>query len=290
MLLNEGEVVAKIESQYGSLLDSCNALHDVAIEIASSAVDQNDLPEFADELTKCAYAGLYAKACKQFRSIVLLCSNGLTEDAATIVRTLFETMVNLYFVLKPDYEYSNGGKKWNINSSSFDRRLRAQLYFAHTKYAFEKSARQLANLICPVSEREQANRHLDQLISDCNSELSAEWVERYRRGVKTCSGLDLRQLAENLGFSDVFYQKVYSLFSSEVHGTDIFNYVTPHESQKLVSVDLQPRVDRLPKVMYAAFVCFLHSVQIVNKECELEKDDELLACAKRCEGGFESVT
>ncbi len=49
-------------------------------------------------------SGLLLKALKTYRSIELLCSHGLAEDAAVLNRSLFEVVLPILFILQKDSE------------------------------------------------------------------------------------------------------------------------------------------------------------------------------------------
>jgi len=76
--------------------------------------------------------GLFAKSSKQLRAIMVLCERGLTSDAETIARNLFESLLAIQFLLKPRLTLLENGKRIQPDKKKpLARSFRASLYDAH---------------------------------------------------------------------------------------------------------------------------------------------------------------
>src|SRR5262245_19003259 len=76
--------------------------------------------------------GLYAKACKQFRGIIILGERGFGGEVTVLTRSLFETTLALNFILNENVTLKKDGKHFNPDPSRpLTTDLRALLYGAY---------------------------------------------------------------------------------------------------------------------------------------------------------------
>src|SRR4051794_29878373 len=61
--------------------------------------------------------GLYAKACKQFRGIIILGERGFGDEVTVLTRSLFETTLALNFILNESITLKRDGKDFNPDPS-----------------------------------------------------------------------------------------------------------------------------------------------------------------------------
>jgi hypothetical protein len=83
--------------------------------------------------------GLYAKACKQFRTIILVGEAGFAGEMTVLTRSLFETALALEFLMRERVVLKREGSEVDIDPSRpLTTDFRAQLYAARVAFVTEK--------------------------------------------------------------------------------------------------------------------------------------------------------
>jgi len=226
MLPEEAEAKAYIQHRHRAALDGMSQLHTLAVS-ALTPFRTTTKPGF-DETVHLVSLALYVKACKQFRSIQLLCEAGLGADANAVTRNLFETAIALAFVLRARIRLKRGGKPVpKVKGRPFGRRLRARLFLAHV--AFEKQ-RTLDEWSRTPGLKRSAKSKIDativaQGVVEAEGAIGKEWTDQLRKG-KSYSGLTLKELVQSLRLGQI-YATLYRAGSWSVHGgADIGQFVT----------------------------------------------------------------
>ncbi len=175
------------------------------------------------EVKNAAYA-LDIRLCRQFRSVIELCTRGEARDATVLSRVMFENLLALEFVLRPRISlkpYRRRGRKSNP-PSSMPRLLRARLYW--TYYGLRWEVLRSRN-----DKKPGAKRHTRQLASQVpkdvldhyESLIGSEWVERFKRSPRTYSGLSVSELAQAIDpMYARWYSIIYAIQSDAVHASN----------------------------------------------------------------------
>ena len=182
--------------------------------------------------------------CKQalirFRSIIALCEMGHVEDADVLVRALFETVMAVRFILKPKKRVSACSSQLCAElavlppiprNGTMD--FRAKLYAASEPIKLDKLLRRF--LTKPGMKRMTTQKHRERIadvVSDVESDIGSEWVERIRK-TKSYSGIQqVRLLAEYCGLLK-FWDSVYELQSGRAHGAGAVDLFYGRSTDKL---------------------------------------------------------
>jgi hypothetical protein len=96
-LPGEAKLRRTVVADLGAEFAFCGKVLSFGVDLPDPAViNQRRLK--ADTVT--AAIGLYTKACLSYKGIVGLCEAGLDRTAAPVNRSLFETLLNLTFLLR----------------------------------------------------------------------------------------------------------------------------------------------------------------------------------------------
>lgn len=216
---------------------------DFASRIFSFWMDQSredwlrasELPPLVQYLTRL----LDIQNCRQFRSVIGLSSAGEALNAGVIARSLYETTLKLFFLIKPDFSIAvvpledkrssepkpNGWRaarpadKNRARQQTLDREFRAKLVYAHSLFADEKELIALAAEY-PALTATGPNKaeQFSERAAEMEKQIGLEWTYILRNPPKTYSGLKIVDLASALdNWCELWYEKVYRSQSREVH-------------------------------------------------------------------------
>lgn len=144
--------------------------------------------------------GLYMRACKSYRAILLTARAGLGEDAFSLGRSLFETAIAVFFILRRDHT------------------RRAQMYVAHLqiadlrmveKWKGTRGIRRMATKARLATMRARVARAESTLGPAAMKALRINW-----------SGKSLELTAQQLGWG-AMYQLFYRRASRHGHASDL---------------------------------------------------------------------
>src|SRR5438105_1996940 len=104
MLPFEDDARRDIEATFPKELANSRELMRLALDMVGDNGSGNlDIPSKpvpgVGDLARSLVLGLYAKACKLFRSIIILGERGFVGEATVLTRSLFETTLALNFVM-----------------------------------------------------------------------------------------------------------------------------------------------------------------------------------------------
>ena len=105
MLPGEKEYAEKVQQELAEVLTAGQALLELAVDIVSQRHPTVSTQEQTDKII--AYRvghALCIKACKSFRSTLLLAEIGASNDLTIISRSMFETYVAASFILQDHVE------------------------------------------------------------------------------------------------------------------------------------------------------------------------------------------
>lgn len=277
MLPNENEVVGAVRARYGTTFDAMGRFHGAAITLLSPDALNGPLPGYVDTAVIMASVALYVKACKQYRSVQILCEKGMGSDADSLVRNLFETMVNLVFVLKPRVTLRKDGEPVDVPGRKFPSKLRARLYLVYGARQLRKTVNAWARTSGLKRLASAGPDQADRMWQGMEKEIGPEWSKRQRDG-RGVAGLSLVHLAESLGLSKD-YAIVYRTGSSSVHATDPLKHIDIQSADGSLTPRFWPPIDFIRQHIMGASMCLLQSMFYFNSRLRLGRND-LMAAAK----------
>ena len=271
MLPDEVEFTNEVRRRYDATFSAMGRLHNAAVALLSPEGLNAQCPKYADSAVQIASISLYVKACKQFRSIQILCERGMGSDADSLVRNLFETTVYLVFVLKPRVTLRKDGNRLAVPGNRFPSKLRARLYLAYTTHQLAKTVKAWARTggltRLAATGRDQA----DQVSQQMQKQIGPEWSKRQRDG-RGVAGVSLLHLAESLGLSRE-YAMVYRTGSRSVHAMDPLSHVDFHYNDAPISFVFWPSIDSIQQHIMGAFMCLGICMDYLNSRFRLGRDD-----------------
>jgi hypothetical protein len=229
--------------------------------------------------------GLYAKICKQQRSIIALCELGLWQDAACIERSMFEAVLALNFLLRPRIKLTENGKllgalkqpagkpcpkcTWappappHTELKPLTTKMRRQLYLAGV--AAERKKRLCFEVDHGDSSVAKAGDLADaaRTLARVRKTIGRGWVERQRKS-RQYSGVRIADLARSykLGF---YYEVVYRLQSRHVHATDACDFVdTSSANPSDFLLDLGPNPTGVSTMLFFGTVLLAGAADVLD--------------------------
>jgi hypothetical protein len=237
--------------------------------------------------------GLFAKCCKQLRSILLLCEHGLVSDADTLARSLFESVLALNFLLSPRLTLRENGKKVQPDPKKpLTTPFRTLLYLAHVAFEDERRTVKFHQTV----RLKRLAKHLGDSVSirqtaqNAAQRIGTEWTKRLK-GKTTYCGVSIRDLSDSLRVLH-WYNSVYDIQSSVVHARDAIGFADFSETSEEESyLDLGPNCDWIGGSLHVSSALFLGAISIVNSRLGLgvdERVDALVAKVKEMGRGERS--
>lgn len=226
MLPFEDRAHADVEANHPTALAESRELLQLALRMIGSdgqgglRVPDALVPDVTDGARSLAL-GLYAKACKQFRGVLILAERGFGDEATVLTRALFETTLAMNFIMNDTVALKRDGKPFDPDPSRpLTTDFRATLYCAHAAFVQAKRYKQW-------SERPElaASMHLRgdpaqiaAQTAQAKGAVGEKWWDALKGGQ---AGLSVRHLADSLGVLS-YYLMAYGDQSEVVHAGDGF--------------------------------------------------------------------
>ena len=217
---------------------------------------------------------LYAKACKQYRSIVELCKIGRGTEAATLTRSLLETLLATGFILRRRFrlvEFVDGVKTPVVESGEpFDTTVRALLFELHQYRESEGQAKDLRKTrgLKLQGRRLQKQSGLPT-VAETKKRLSPWWRKRWKAGKQTYSTVSARALAASLGPTyERVYMAVYRSLSWNSHAVDIVEHLKPQTDEEPTHLIWIEDVERIRSVATLATALYIGCLETMNDRLE----------------------
>lgn len=192
-LLSIKEVKIVINNMYGGLFDFNKELECVVDDIFKKKCKANE--------PKTAFASFtLGKAYKTHEAIMILCSEGYGEDAAILVRSLFELLITLLYILK-DSTDERADRYY-----SYDWILRKKM-FDYVKTKPEIAKEMQGRVINPKT----GDTNIEEVIKQANVV-----QEKYQYNNKGWSNKTIYDMAFEVGRMDQ-YKTIYTLQSQIAH-------------------------------------------------------------------------
>jgi hypothetical protein len=233
MLPNESVVRAEIATVAAPHLDFARRLLSAALAMPERAGRTTTVTL----LTFRIIAGLFIKACKQYRGIIALVETGCQDDAAILTRALFETLLAMRFIgqktLRLSYWDNRTQARIAIKETGYrlTRHFRAQLYLAHHVFQWEKHLRRLERTKGLRRPAKRLRRRTDpNAVQQEEAAIGSGWAKRLQRSM-SYSGLKIVDLAYCLGPNlRRWYAGLYGELSGRVHAADIPEHLDADEA------------------------------------------------------------
>ena len=166
---------------------------------------------------------LCIKACKTYRSVLILSQYGAADDATILGRTLFETTLAVLFVLRPTVTLGIKG----CPDKDLTSDLRAKIYSAlqpiakYRELLKHSSDLRFAQVMAAI-DFSKVKAAADR----ARAEIGPFWTNRLEKSPYTYSGFRLPELAEKLD-PDLshWYARMYGEQSKPAHAVDAHRHV-----------------------------------------------------------------
>jgi hypothetical protein len=175
---------------------------------------------------------LFIKGCISFRAVIHLCEAGLDRSALPISRSLFETCLNLTFLLRRRI------KLWQFKDSKANPKTPWPLFGKKLTPGFRTALLNAWNILkdekaAAAGERTPGLKRLGRRIQKSLAsaprpyvgQIGPDWETRIR-GANTCVGLTIADFAASLGEPfRRWHASVYPRESASVHLSDVAAYL-----------------------------------------------------------------
>lgn len=247
MTLPDEQVIAQqIAVQFQADIDAMTGLHDAVVGMFGGRWRVTK-PRGVDRIVVYTVAGLLTKACKTFRTVQILCAAGLGTDAGTASRSLFETVVPIFFILK------------------FHSKERARIYHAYGRAQALKMLNQWAQT--PGLKRKATRA----LFAKAQSEL-VYWTSQLGPTVDYrhhWSGLRSLEAAIKSLHAPQVYAVFYRHTSAFAHASDFGDHVVVDPATQETIFKLPPSTDHVQSQALVARVMFWLAAARVNERLGL---------------------
>jgi hypothetical protein len=282
MLPFEDRVRKKIEEAFPDDLALCRDLLRFALDLlgcdstGNLQIPSTPVPDVSNRARSLAL-GLYTKACKLFRSIMLLGEAGFAEELNILARSLFETALALEFILKPQVTLTCSGKAINVDPSKpLTSDFRALLYWSGVAFAEERRFKVFSDdpELLPY-----VTRFFDPVTTATDAEsarcaLGPLWSNYLKKNKRGLAGLSAKDLAISLGVGP-YYAMVYGPQSDIAHAGDAFAHFVPPDGQSNGSLALAPTSDGMGGLLYLASRLFLGCLASIHNRLQFGPEAEL---------------
>ena len=273
MLPGEKEYVERVRQELAQVLTVGQALLELAVDVVAERLPTVSAQVQADNII--AYRvghALCFKACKSFRSSLLLAEVGASNDLTIISRSMFETYVAARFVLRDQVALDLPG----VNDAALTPNDRARLYVAciainkYEELKKHKSDPDASLVLASVDPKRFADE-----ADMAASEVGQDWAERFRKHLRTYSGLSLRTLSSKLGPEYLgWYTKVYGEQSKSTHATDFQKHAFYSKAEDRFLAKWFPSVDEVNQLVGINALMLWGCLDFLNKQFQFDQNTE----------------
>jgi hypothetical protein len=264
MLPFEDQVRLDVEANYHEELAESRELLGLALEMIGSdgqgglQIPSEPVPEVTNRARSLAL-GLFAKACKQFRGIIILAERGFGGEVTVLTRSLFDTTLAMNFIMNERVALKREGKQFNPDSSRpLDTDFRTLLYYAYSASIEAKRCRQWREqpeLLSNIELRGTPESIAAQTAA-ARAAVGEIWWQNLKVGQ---AGLSVRDLADSLGVLS-YYLMIYGDQSQVAHACDGFMHFHFDDESNRGSLDLCPSPDSIGVLLRLAGLVFLSTL------------------------------
>jgi hypothetical protein len=176
--------------------------------------------------------GLFTKANITYRAIIVLCEQGLERPATALSRSLFETLLNLTFLVRKQVSlriFNDSKSKptslWPLHGKTLTAEFRLALFNAWSILRDEKAIEGWSRTPGLKRHGLRASKKIAPLDRSYANVIGPEW-EKVIKSKNTCVGMDIASFAASLG--PVFrkwHRSVYAGDSAFIHQSDTSSYL-----------------------------------------------------------------
>lgn len=272
MLPFEDRARQDVAVHYQKELTECRDLLHLALEMigcdGSGKLDipATPIPGVGNEARSLAL-GLYTKACKQFRSIILLGESGFAGEMTVLTRALYETALVLEFLMKETVVLRTDGTEVTIDASRpLTTDFRAQLYSARAVLMAEKQLKEWsgrAELRASMAVLGDSEKITAQAAA-ARSAVGEAWWKALKKGP---AGLTVKDFADSLGVP-AYHVMVYGDQSEVAHAGDGFRHFDVAEDESQGYLDLSPSPDGVGGSLHLASLVFLGCLASIHNRLQ----------------------
>lgn len=194
-----------------------------------------------------AYA--LTKGYKTHGAILQLCKSGYGEDAGILVRSLFELLITLLYI---------------IDDSTEERAYRYMSYdWVMRKKMFETTITNNPEILSKFNERRNSSK-LDRELFEHVLDMAKKVEQKYAYKNGTWSDRDLRSMAQSVG-RDSMYDLVYRLYSQNTHSFARTMNDYARSTSEGIEYSLAESENWIQEDLIAAFDCYSQIVEAVSK-------------------------
>ena len=221
---------------------------------------------------KCVVLGIWTKICKQYRSILVLCELGLVEDAEVIARSLFESMLQTFFVVKRNVRLRRGWENTPKRPrGGFSMEFRAKLYLAHNALNEQKRLNVWKNKRGLKRAARPLSQPVAEMLQYAESFVGAAWMAWLRDKNKSFDAFKVETMSDNLGLSR-WYNGVYRRQSTVTHAGDALTHLYPGNTPMEIDAHLGAGIERATEPLHLANALFGRAAEVINARFRLGLD------------------
>lgn len=285
MLPFEDRARADVEANHSKELAECRELLQLALRMLGSdgqgglRVPDALVPGVTNGARSLAL-GLYAKACKQFRGVIILAERGFGGEATILTRSLFETTLAMNFIMNETVALKRDGKPFDPDPSRpLTTDFRALLYCAYAAFAQSKRYKQWSERpeLASIMHLRGDAAQIAAQTAQAKGAVGEKWWDALKGGQV---GLSVRNLADSLGVLS-YYLMAYGDQSEVAHAGDGFMHFDLDDDGG--RLDLCPSRDGIDGQLRLAGLVFLGALTGIHNRLNFgaEADAALDDCAKR---------
>lgn len=215
--------------------------------------------------------GLFTKANITFRAIIILCEQGLDRPATALSRSLFETLMNLNFLLRKqvslrifNHSKSKPTSPWPLHGQTLTADFRLALFNAWSILRDEKAIEGWQRTPGLKRHGYRTSKKIAPLDRSYANTIGPAW-EKAIKSSNTCVGMNIESFAASLGPAfRKWYRTVYAGESSFIHQSDISSYLSV-TSDGNFSPRIYTSAKEVSGVLLRASTIYLGCVEELNK-------------------------
>jgi uncharacterized protein DUF5677 len=221
MLPNEDDNRREIQARFSGDFELSKRLIDELVRFLDQLLEMDF--SVSDNL-KAFVLGTVAREIRRYRSIVALCELGLVENAEGLMRTMYEGMLSLRYVLNVTIPQAE-------QSTELRNRLARLIPPGDVEiqeFRFDLYRTRAASTALRLAEEygEQDSEDARALRDGVQASIPEPWQRAQRNG--SYSGLSIKLLAEYCGMAE-YHKKVYPLHCFITHANDAMSFVQQAE-------------------------------------------------------------
>lgn len=217
---------------------------------------------------------LYFKICNQFKAIMALCHYNLAHEAEILNRSVFESMLALFFLLKWRVVLKENGRKLN-SPDKLTTKFRAELYFAHLIFEQERLLKDFERTPGLKRDSKTFNKSaIEEQVIQAKQIIGSYWTKRLR-DKKKYAGVSIKDLAGSLNILKA-YASMYRFTSWSVHAVDILNYLSSDQKNDEIVIDRRTTDYDVRRPLQTACFTFLLCIDKISGRLGFELEPDLL--------------